>query len=201
MALIDLFSLNHALIGFLLAGIFVFSRKKFFFGFSFSASVLFLWEYYEFLFRIGEPLANSLFDLFIGLLFFCLGYIIFSRNIEGLLRYRFTRHEKIVDGWSIVHFFIWATIAVILSFFNIKILTSLIILLPIMILYEYFERLMGVHESLGNALGDIFFDLMGFVLIFLIKDILSVDNKIGLLVNSIVILAFLSLCGKRRNRR
>ncbi len=196
-SIIDWYSLDHLFLGFVIGMALVFRKFSFFKSGLIAGFLVVFWEVYERIMGVGESYLNSFFDILLGLAFFLLGYFLVKKYKFEFFRFRFTRHSNFFDMWSLIHLGFWGIIAGILLFFEINLIITLPFCLIIMIIYEYFERIIGVGEKFINSFGDIIFNLLGFLLIYLLnlKFSFSKDNLIGIVVNFGIIVMFLSFWG------
>ncbi|MFC1802329.1 hypothetical protein ACFLY7_02720, partial [Patescibacteria group bacterium] len=110
-------------------------------------------------------------------------------------RIQFSWQEGILaDYWSMVHLLTGVVLGLVTAFFGFSFLVSVIVVFMVMVLWEFFEILLNIGETLSNR----FIDVMTSMVVFPPVFIYAPENSkllIALIIILVIILLILDYYG------
>ena len=109
------------------------------------------------------------------------------------------------DLWSLVHSLSGITLGFIIAFLQIQTVLAYTLAFVIIVLWEVFEKSVGIHETKENRVLDIVVGMIFFVVAYKVSDMIQANAQESLTIFSVLVLAFLTLIGwldyRKRQRR
>lgn len=109
------------------------------------------------------------------------------------------RLRRLLDPWSVPHFLFGSVTVLAAIAFEWPLLITLLATLIAAVLWEYFERRIGIREARGNPYMDILLPILAFGITLLLIDRqpLHKEQHIGLFFSVTLLFAFVNVAAWR----
>ncbi len=109
------------------------------------------------------------------------------------------RLRRLLDPWSVPHFLFGSVTALAAIAFEWPLLIALLATVIAAVLWEYFERRIGLREARGNPYMDILLPILAFGITLLLVDQqpLHQEQHIGLFFSVMLLFAFVNVAAWR----